>query len=104
MNALWLPYAIAQILMRNLPDLLHSHFRSLVNEQNEAFQFIIVTYSSGLIDKAEFFVLMPSQHAEGCRTCVLYGFSVKEVDVQRAINCKGSKRAGHKELLISNYS
>jgi DNA adenine methylase len=29
-------------------------------------------------------------------------FSIKEVDVQRAINCKGSKRAGHKELLISN--
>jgi site-specific DNA-adenine methylase len=31
-------------------------------------------------------------------------FSIKEVDVQRAINCKGSKRAGHKELLIYNYS
>ncbi len=31
-------------------------------------------------------------------------FSIKEVDSQRAINCKGSKRAGHKELLISNYS
>jgi len=31
-------------------------------------------------------------------------FSIKEVDVQRAINCKGSKRTGHKELLISNYS
>ena len=31
-------------------------------------------------------------------------YSLKEVDVQRAINCKGSKRAGHKELLISNYS
>lgn len=30
-------------------------------------------------------------------------FSKKEVDVQRAINCKASKRAGHKELLISNY-
>jgi DNA adenine methylase len=30
-------------------------------------------------------------------------FSIKEVTVQRAINCKGSKRAGHKELLISNY-
>lgn len=30
-------------------------------------------------------------------------FRVKEVDAQRAINCKGSKRAGHKELLISNY-
>ena len=32
------------------------------------------------------------------------GFNIKEVDVQRAINCKGSKRAGHKELIISNYS
>jgi DNA adenine methylase len=31
-------------------------------------------------------------------------FSIKEVGTQRAINCKGSKRAGHKELLISNYS
>jgi DNA adenine methylase len=31
-------------------------------------------------------------------------FSINEVDVQRAINCKGSKRAGHKELLIYNYS
>ena len=31
-------------------------------------------------------------------------FSMKEENVQRAINCKGSKRAGHKELLISNYS
>jgi DNA adenine methylase len=28
-------------------------------------------------------------------------FSIKEVDVQRAINCKGLKRTGHKELLIS---
>jgi DNA adenine methylase len=31
-------------------------------------------------------------------------FSIKEVSVQRAINCKGSKRSGHKELLIYNYS
>jgi DNA adenine methylase len=31
-------------------------------------------------------------------------FSIKDVNVQRAINCKGSKRAGHKELIISNYS
>ena len=31
-------------------------------------------------------------------------FNIKEVNVQRAINCKGSKRAGHKELLFSNYS
>jgi DNA adenine methylase len=33
-----------------------------------------------------------------------FDFSIKQVGVQRAINCKGSKRAGHKELLISNYS
>ena len=31
-------------------------------------------------------------------------FSTKDVNVQRAINCKGSKRTGHKELLISNYN
>ena len=31
------------------------------------------------------------------------GFRIKEVNVQRAINCKGSKRIGHKELLISNF-
>ena len=31
-------------------------------------------------------------------------FSMKEVDVQRAINSKASKRTGHKELLIYNYS
>ena len=27
----------------------------------------------------------------------------KEIKVSRAINCKASKRTGHKELLISNY-
>jgi DNA adenine methylase len=31
------------------------------------------------------------------------GFRIKEVKAQRAINCKGSKRTGHKELIISNY-
>jgi DNA adenine methylase len=31
------------------------------------------------------------------------GFRIKEVKAQRAINCKGSKRAGHNELIISNY-
>ena len=29
---------------------------------------------------------------------------IKEVSVSRAINCKASRRLGHKELLISNYS
>jgi len=34
------------------------------------------------------------------------GFSshIKEVKVSRAINCKASRRSGHTELLISNYS
>jgi DNA adenine methylase len=31
-------------------------------------------------------------------------YSVKEVKAQRAINSKGSKRTGHKELLIYNYT
>jgi DNA adenine methylase len=31
-------------------------------------------------------------------------FAIVEIDTLRAINCKGSKRAGHKELLIRNYS
>jgi DNA adenine methylase len=30
--------------------------------------------------------------------------NIKEVNVSRAINCKASRRIGHKELLISNYS
>jgi DNA adenine methylase len=29
---------------------------------------------------------------------------IKEVNVSRVINCKASRRVGHKELLISNYS
>lgn len=29
---------------------------------------------------------------------------IKEVNVSRSINCKASRRIGHKELLISNYS
>lgn len=29
---------------------------------------------------------------------------IKEVNVSRAINCKASRRIGHKELLISNYA
>jgi DNA adenine methylase len=31
-------------------------------------------------------------------------FNTKEVDAQRAINCKGDRRIGHTELIISNYS
>ena len=30
-------------------------------------------------------------------------FAIQEVEALRAINCKGSKRVGHKELLIRNY-
>jgi DNA adenine methylase len=33
-----------------------------------------------------------------------YEDGIVEVNALRAINCKGSKRAGHKELLISNYT
>jgi DNA adenine methylase len=29
---------------------------------------------------------------------------IKEVNVSRVINCKASRRLGHKELLISNYA
>jgi len=32
------------------------------------------------------------------------GFNIKEVKARRAINSDSSKRAGHKELLISKYS
>jgi DNA adenine methylase len=48
-------------------------------------------------------VLLSNSYTPFIRT--LYsGFSIKEVDVQRTINCKGSKRRGHKELVIYNYS
>ncbi len=30
-------------------------------------------------------------------------FNIKGVNAQRTINCKASKRMGHRELLISNY-
>ena len=33
-----------------------------------------------------------------------YANCTKEVGSIRAINCKGSKRGGHKELIIRNYS
>ena len=49
------------------------------------------------------FVLLSNSDTQFIRE--LYSdFRFKDVNVQRAINCKGSKRAGHKELLISNYS
>ena len=32
-----------------------------------------------------------------------FATNIKEVSVLRAINCKASKRTGHKELLVRNY-
>jgi ABC-type phosphonate transport system ATPase subunit len=53
---------------------LLEYFRSVVREEDGNIQFIIVTSSSALIDKAnaeELFVLMPSQHlAEGSNQLV----------------------------------
>jgi DNA adenine methylase len=49
------------------------------------------------------FVLLSNSNTPFIRELYSH-FRIKEVDVQRAINCKGSKRADHKELLISNYS
>jgi predicted ATP-dependent endonuclease of OLD family len=53
---------------------LLEYFRSVVREENENIQFIIVTNSSALIDKAtaeELFMLMPSQQlAEGSNQLV----------------------------------
>jgi DNA adenine methylase len=50
-------------------------------------------------------VLLSNSDTQFIRT--LYSDSsiyIKEVNVLRAINCNASKRTGHKELLISNYS
>jgi len=33
-----------------------------------------------------------------------FATSFKEVNVLRSINCRGSKRIGHKELIISSYT
>ena len=49
------------------------------------------------------FVLLSNSNTPFIRELYSH-FRIKEVDVQRAINCKGSKRADHKELIISNYS
>lgn len=32
-----------------------------------------------------------------------FSFRLKEIEANRAINCNGSKRSGHRELLICNY-
>ena len=57
-----------------LQSRLLEYVRSLVTNENEKIQFIIVTNSSALIDKAaseELFMLMPSQElAEGCNQLV----------------------------------
>ena len=49
------------------------------------------------------FVLLSNSNTRFIRELYSH-FRIKEVDVQRAINCNGSERADHKELLISNYS
>jgi len=65
-------------------------------------QVQLASVSNKLSDRG-CFVLLSNSDTPFIRA--LYSdFSIKEVDVQRAINCKGSKRAGHKELLIYNYS
>jgi len=51
-------------LQTQLQSRLLDYIRSIVKEENENIQFIIVTNSSALIDKAnaeELFLLMPSQ-------------------------------------------
>ena len=47
-------------------------------------------------------ILLSNSNTEFIRN--LYSnFNLKEVKVMRAIICKGSKRLGHTELIISNY-
>ena len=47
-------------------------------------------------------ILLSNSNTELIRN--LYSnYNLKEVKVMRAINCKGSKRIGHTELIISNY-
>jgi predicted ATP-dependent endonuclease of OLD family len=71
------------VVLMDIPNLLVppqlqaallEHFRSIVRQENENIQFIIVTSSSILIDKAtteEAFKLMPSQQlAQGCNQLV----------------------------------
>jgi predicted ATP-dependent endonuclease of OLD family len=61
-------------LPSQLQSQLLEYFRSIVREENENIQFIIVTNSSALIEKAnaeELFMLMPSQQlAEGSNQLV----------------------------------
>jgi predicted ATP-dependent endonuclease of OLD family len=61
-------------LQPQLQSRLLDYIRSVVNKENENIQFIIVTNSSALIDKAsteELFMLMPSQQvAEGSNQLV----------------------------------
>ncbi len=61
-------------LQPQLQSRLLDYIRSVVNEENENIQFIIITCSSALIDKAnaeELFMLMPSQQlAEGSNQLV----------------------------------
>lgn len=54
------------------------------------------------LDKKNCKVLLSNSNADFIRT--LYeGYNLKEVKAIRAINCKGSKRLGHTELIINNF-
>lgn len=54
------------------------------------------------LDKLNCKILLSNSNTELIRS--LYkDYNIKEVKAIRAINCKGSKRLGHTELIISNY-
>jgi hypothetical protein len=60
----WLLAMAKLYLQPQLQSNLLEYFRSVAREENENIQFIIVTSSSALIDKAnaeELFMLMPSE-------------------------------------------
>ena len=53
------------------------------------------------LDRRECHVLLSSSNSEEVRT-VYAGYHISEVQALRAINCKGSRRKGHTELVMSN--
>jgi len=60
-------------LKPQLQSRLLEYFRSVVREENERIQFIVVTSSSALIDKAyveELFLLAPSQELNTNTYCL----------------------------------
>jgi DNA adenine methylase len=57
------------------------------------------------LDDAECKVLLSNSDTPFIRKLYSdFSSHIKEVNVSRLINCKASRRVGHKELLISNYS